>query len=109
EHGLGSKPELLFNAGLSFERLDACDRVAELYARYLALKPQAASADLTYRLNKARECAPEVAVKSDPPKALVTVDGDPRGVTPVKLNLKTGTHTVRLTLEEHEPFEQVVS
>src|SRR5262249_29738636 len=96
---LGKSPELLFNAGLSFERIEACDRVAELFARYLAEKPGASTADLRYRLKKARDCAPEVDVKSNPPKALVEIDNDPRGITPAKLNLRAGAHTLRLTLD----------
>jgi PEGA domain-containing protein len=102
---LGKSPELLFNAGLSFERIEACDRVAELFARYLAEKPEAATADLRYRLKRARDCAPEVDVKSNPPKAIVEIDGDPRGITPAKLHLRSGAHTLRLTLDGHEPLE----
>lgn len=102
---LVARPELLFNAGLAYERIDACDRVAQLFARYLADKPEAATADLEYRLKRARDCAPEVEVRSTPPGALLSIDSEARGATPARLNIRAGAHVLRLTLEGYLPLD----
>lgn len=104
--GVAPKPDLLYNAGLAFERLDDCEKVAELFSRYLDLKADAASPDLVFRLKKARECAPDVSVETEPPGADVVVDGKRRGLTPIKINLKAGSHTLRLELPKYDPVEQ---
>jgi len=45
-----------------------------------------------------------VQVKSDPPGAAVTVDGQPRGVTPIEVaGLSLGTHDVKVELKGYEP------
>lgn len=109
QHGLGAKPELLFNAGLAFERIDACDRVADLFTRYLEAKPSARTADLEFRLSRAKECAPEVSVASDPLGAEVSVDGTVRGRTPILLRLKTGTHTVKIELTGFKAQQRTIN
>lgn len=105
ENGLGPKPELLYNAGLAFERIDACDVAADLFERFIAAKPEPSALESArLRLAKASACAPEVTIDTTPPGADVRVDEEPRGTSPIKIRLREGTHRVALELEGHETF-----
>jgi hypothetical protein len=96
KNDLPARPELLLNAGIAFERTGRCERVVELFARYLEAKPEDRTEDLTLRMKKAEACAPEITFETTPPGATVTIDGQPRGSTPLVLRLRAGSHTVRL-------------
>ena len=98
--GLGSKPALLFNAGLSYEKTDACEHTADLFERFLALQPDAA-ASVGDRLKAAQTCAPIVRIDSNPPGAKVEIDDVSRGLTPLSARLRSGKHEVRITLHRH--------
>jgi PEGA domain-containing protein len=103
---LTPKPELFYNAGLAFERLDRCDRVAELFERFLAAKPDRASPDLEDRLERAKACAPEVEVTTDPGGAKVVIDGEERGTSPLRVHVKAGEHGLHLALEGYAPIDE---
>jgi hypothetical protein len=103
---LGSKPELYYNAGLAFERAGQCDRTVELFERFLKLRPDRASDDLYARLEKAKNCAPQVVVQSEPVGAEVTIDGAARGKTPVTIHLRSGAHTIVAAAEGYEKHER---
>lgn len=107
--GLGARPELLYNAGLAFEETRACDRVAELFVRFLVAAPESASSsDFVERLERARTCAPEVTITSAPVGARVVIDGAERGVTPLKVHLKNGEHMLEMALKGHGGLKQSV-
>ena len=56
-------------------------------------------------LKKAPPPMGTVEIVSTPPGAAVSIDGQPSGTTPVSaVSLTPGAHTVRLTLEGHEPW-----
>ena len=58
--------------------------------------------DLSLRLQPAPF---EVAVASEPPGAEVFLDGEPKGRTPLSVQVPgEGTHQVRLTLDGHQPW-----
>ena len=51
-----------------------------------------------------------ILVASTPAGANVELDGEPRGVTPLELNgLAPGTYVIRVSAEDHAPFEQSVT
>jgi outer membrane receptor protein involved in Fe transport len=50
-----------------------------------------------------------LVVSSDEPGALVEVDGEPRGFTPLVVDLPVGSHALRLTLSGHRPVERGVT
>jgi eukaryotic-like serine/threonine-protein kinase len=51
---------------------------------------------------------PILALESDPPKAIVLVDGVERGKSPLKLKLSPGKHHVRFKLKRHKDWEAQV-
>lgn len=102
---LHPKPELLYNAGLAFENIGECDRVVELFGRFLKAQPSGSSEDLLARLERARECAPEVVIQTEPSGAEVTIDGQPRGVSPLTVNLRAGGHTIVAVRSEYKTYE----
>lgn len=53
--------------------------------------------------------AAKVHLDTTPPGATAIVDGEPRGVTPLDLELEPGDHTVRFDLEGHAPVEQALA
>jgi hypothetical protein len=107
--GLGSKPELLFNAGLSFERTGDCERAADLYDRYLTQRPDAgADPELLSRIERQRSCAPELVVVTTPPGAVVSVDGKALGLSPLRAHVKKGAHALRITLLSHRVVEKAI-
>jgi hypothetical protein len=105
---LTPKPDLLYNAGLAYERLDRCDRVAELYEKFLTEKPEAATPDLEYRLEKARACAPEIEISTDPGGAKVIIDGVERGISPLSLRVRSGEHRLHLALAGYASLEETI-
>ena len=97
-----TKPRLLFNAGVSYERAGQCDRVAALFARFILLQPDAAQDNLLReRLRMARVCAPTIRLQTSPPGAAVAIDGKSVGSTPVSLRLKHGPHALTLRRDGH--------
>lgn len=107
-HELTPKPELLFNAGLAYERVGRCDEVARLYGQYLRARPKADSGDLRFRYDNARRCAPPITFVTEPPGATVVVDDRPRGLTPLRVYLVRGPHAVRLIRDGHGTKDDAV-
>lgn len=107
---LSGKPELLYNASLAHLRAGACERAAASFEQVLVLDPEASkSRKLASQLREARECAPLVALETEPPGARVTVDGVPRGETPLSLRLATGRHAIDFALDGHEALRKELS
>jgi tetratricopeptide (TPR) repeat protein len=106
---LTPKPELYYNAGLAYERLDQCERTAQMYEKFLSMKPDAANPDLKYRVKKAAECAPEIEISTDPGGADVVIDGVERGKSPLRVRVRAGAHRLRLALEGHSAIEEEVT
>jgi hypothetical protein len=49
-----------------------------------------------------------LTVTTVPHGAAVTLDGEPIGTSPLQKRVRTGAHTIELTLEGYEPFREVV-
>ncbi len=107
--GHGTRPRLLYNAGLAFEELSDCDRAADLYVRYLAEAPDGATADLKAQIAAVEACAPKAAISSSPSGAQVLVDGEPRGLTPFTLHLKPGNYTLTIEKPGYHPVRQAIA
>lgn len=107
-HKLPDKPELLFNAGLAYERLGACDRVVDFFGRYFELRPSARNPDLDFRFKKAVDCAPQIRFESRPAGARVAVDDRILGSTPWAAHVRAGPRRVRWTLASGEVYEEIV-
>jgi hypothetical protein len=57
-----------------------------------------------------RSATGSLRIESDPVGAAVDVDGAPRGITPLTLQLSTGTHAVTLTHNDHvQQFKAVIT
>jgi hypothetical protein len=95
--GLEASPALLYNAGLAYERLGDCEQVAELFERFLRAAPEKATPDLRRRAGEAEQCAPKVALTSEPPGAEVRLDGAVRGLTPLSFHLRPGSYTLAVS------------
>ena len=64
-----------------------------------------------YRLVAPDELLGSIAVLTDLVGADVTLDGNPKGKTPLKqdmVDLELGDHTLRVTADNHSPFEETV-
>jgi len=107
-HELSPKPELLFNAGLCFERLGRCDEVARLFSKFLRARPQLRVGDLQFRHDNARRCAPPLTFVTEPPGATVWIDDRPRGITPLRVHVVRGGHVVRVLLDGYAPGEDAI-
>ena len=106
KHGLPSKPELLYNAGLAYDLAGRCDKAAQLLETYQRAPKESSPDDLEERLAKAKACAPVVRVETMPRSASVLVDGELRGTTPVELRLLQGERRVRFELEGYVALEE---
>lgn len=105
-HDLETQPEILFNAGLAYDEMGACDRAVVLFERFLEVKPDVVRVDaFVSRLERARMCAPSVDVDTSPPGATLIIDGEVRGVTPLSVHLKPGHHTYGLELSGYDPVQ----
>jgi tetratricopeptide (TPR) repeat protein len=71
--GLPEKPELLYNAGLSYERGGRCDRAIALFERYVERKPNQPPSDLRDRMERARACADRMRAPEPEPREVNAV------------------------------------
>lgn len=51
----------------------------------------------------------DVLIQSDPPGAIVYIDGVKEGITPLTKSLSQGTHKVRITTHNHDVWERTVN
>ncbi len=102
EGGARTKPALLYNAGLAFEQLGDCERAAGLFERYLAAEPMSVTREIANTIERARQCAPLIAIQTNPPGAEVFVDDRSVGTTPVTAPVRAGRHAVRFELRGYE-------
>lgn len=50
----------------------------------------------------------EYSIRSSPSGATVMVDGDAQGVTPIRLKIEEGRHTVMIQADDFKPYEQTL-
>ena len=108
EAKLPDKAVLLFNAGLAYQRGGACDRAADLFDRFVEADASALShAEFVARKTEAETCAPAIAIVTRPGGARVWIDQVERGLAPVRVHLKKGSHRLEVVLEGFAPVDAV--
>jgi tetratricopeptide (TPR) repeat protein len=115
-------PVLGYNAGRSYENAGDYQLALAFYQATLDLEP--ADADIRDRcsdgvvritniLSRLEEDLSQrparVEVRSDPEGAVVRIDGDERGSTPMEIELLPGTYEFAVALDTYEPYEETVS
>jgi PEGA domain len=105
-------PQAERNIGLCEDNLGHFQAAADWYAKFLAHVPEkmAAQGDEIKKRVAALQAMPgKVHFDSNPPGATVTIDGKPQtGVTPLDVELPTGTHDVKLTEATRLPASKSV-
>lgn len=87
-------PNVLYNIGLNYERLDKLRTAAEYLLRYVDQSPNAPDRDkVLLKVRKLRERPAEIQFNSKPSGAEVFVDGEKIGTAPVTRAL-SGSHDV---------------
>jgi len=104
-------PQALFNIARCQERLGQLAEAVNSYEAYLVAAPTAPDRDaVSARIEELRARLPleaSLRVSVEPPSA-VAVDGQEAGLSPVSLQLKPGTHTVRATQDGYQPQDRQV-
>lgn len=103
------KPALLYNAGLAYEQLGECERAVSLFERYLEAEPMSVTREIANTIERARRCAPQIAIQTNPPGAEVFVDGVTVGSAPVTVPMRAGEHALRFELRGYEPLSTSLS
>jgi len=98
-HLLFPKAAILFNIAYGYEQMEGrCVDALGAYGRYFAACNGQACPDLSSAQAKEaatrKACVGHVQVETDPPGAVLTVDGKGVGVSPLTLNLPPGRHTL---------------
>jgi hypothetical protein len=108
---LGGPSSELWNIAKCHQKLDEPEAADEALERYLARGDLSATdrADAE-RLRKEIQSRPSpITVTSSPSGAKVTIDGRPRGTTPMTVDVPPGTHAVGLTKVGYGAHEEKVT
>ena len=106
--GLPAPPALLYNGGLSYSLLGACEKAVGPFEAFAAQAKKKISPKVAEQIAEARRCAPEVAIDSTPASAEVRIDGEVRGVTPLSVPLRAGEHRVVLRLAGYLEISETI-
>ena len=107
-------PRVLFNIARSYEKMDRCGQALAYYKAALRNGLEGDNADTAEKeVKAAKKCddfdafgSGRVVIKSQPDDALVIIDGEKRGKTPLELiMLSSGKHKVVIKKEEYEDQE----
>lgn len=117
ERAYALKPHgaIQFNIAQCFEKLGDLSSAIESYKRYLAEVPKAEDRATVLLVignleQRQRESTPQrLTVRSAPAGATVAVDGEPRGTTPLDLEVKPGRHALELSLPKYLTATREVS
>ncbi len=117
-HRVQPNARLLINVAKSYEKMDQCASALVYYKAYLREDSTEDSlVDVaTDAVDGAGDCdgydesmSGRLIIKSTPRGAKIAVDGKEVGVTPFEVaGLNAGAHTVTLTLEGYDPYEEAV-
>lgn len=105
---LAPRPALAFNVARAYEKLHEPARALQYYRDYLRRGPDAANVEeVKTRVREleaelAKRGEQQITVRSEPPGAVLSIDGAPRGTTPWTGELPIGTHHVDV---EHEQYQ----
>jgi tetratricopeptide (TPR) repeat protein len=104
-------PQTLFNIARCQERLGQLADAADSYSAYLAAAPDAPDRTaVSARIDELRARLPlEASLRiSVEPQSVVSVDGEPAGLSPISVRLRPGAHHVRATQDGYQPLERDV-
>lgn len=118
-HRVQPNSRLLINVAKSYEKMDDCALALVYYRAYLRESDTEDSlVDIAEdAMDDADSCgaydpsmAGRLIVTSKPLDATIAIDGKEVGKTPFEIpGLESGTHTVSVTLDGYEPFEESVN
>lgn len=103
---------LSYNAALAYENLRDVPGALRFYRDYLRRDPSADNAPAVRRRIRtleqelSRRGLQQVSIRSEPPGATVTIDGNVVGVTPWTGQLKPGRHELALVRDAHHPVHR---
>jgi hypothetical protein len=107
-HRIYPTPQLIFNVAKAYDKLLAQSGALAFYREYLRSLPLAPdAAEVGSRIREleavlAQRGVQQVSILTDPPHALLAIDGMPVGLTPWTGETWPGTHRVTLTLDGHK-------
>ncbi|MBL8923086.1 MAG: PEGA domain-containing protein [Myxococcaceae bacterium] len=107
-------PVTKFNAARSWEKAGKTLKAIDAWQAWLALSPgapqrgEAESALRTLGERLAKLGLQALTITTLPVQARVTIDGVPRGLSPVTVELPPTRHLLRLDLEGREPVERTI-
>ncbi len=93
---LAPHPSVLFNLGQVYERLAEHRRAAELFQQYLDASSKASDREAVMLRIKGLRARPSQLRVGEPEGATIVIDGEPRGTTPVTIEIPAGPHTIYL-------------
>ena len=107
-HRIYPTPQLIFNVAKAYDRLMAQSGALAFYRDYLRSLPNAPdAAEIVSRIREleavlAQRGVQQLSILTDPPRALLAIDGMPVGITPWTGETWPGTHRVTLALDGHK-------
>ena len=104
-------PDNLFAIASIYERIEgACQQALEAWARFetLCIDCTLRAKGLGRLKSLETQCAVKLTIDSTPTGALVTLDGESKGATPITIPSVAGRHTLTLHLEGYHPVKEAL-
>lgn len=109
-YDLAPHPFALHNIGFDHEQLGQLREAARFYERYLRDAPDPADRARVARLVATLRARPsKLTVRSSPPGARVTIDGQPAGVTPYAGVVPGGAHRVAVESDADRQTQEITA
>jgi len=114
-HRIYPTPQLLFNVAKAYDKLGVPARALAFYREYLRGLPNAPDASEVASRVRELEAAlsqrgmQQFTVLTDPPRAVLAVDGMPVGVTPWTGETWPGVHRLTVTLDGHQSLVTLIT
>ena len=108
-------PQLLFNVAKAYDKLAVPSSALSFYREYLRKLPDAPdAADVGNRVREleamlAQRGVQQLSVLTNPPRALLAMDGMPVGITPWTGETWPGEHRLTITLDGHKALTALVT
>ncbi len=110
-HARSPEPRFLLNIGIAYAEMGGqCVQMVDAFQRFERACSACAEKEQGLRRWEALRprCVAKVMVTSEPPGAVVEVDGERLGAAPQQTQLLAGEHVVMARLEGHAPHQQTV-
>ncbi len=107
---LAPAPIQLFKMAVALDKAGKAEEAIQAYGAYVAASgsDDAKASEAQSRITELKRSLPiAVTVRTSPPGASVTIDGQPAsGVTPFEVKLTAGTHAFHFSLAGYEAFDR---